>query len=53
MDALADKLAARMNNGGRAVAAGVPDVYVYVGNEEFDAYIATAQDRRSIRTNGR
>lgn len=36
-----------------ATSAGVGDIYVYIGNEQIDAYIYKSQDRRSIRSNGR
>ncbi len=40
--------------GGAAPAgAGTGDIYVYIGNEQVDAYIYRAQDRRNIRSNGR
>lgn len=29
------------------------DVYVYIGNEQIDAYIYRSQDKRNIRSNGR
>ena len=36
-----------------AATGGGGDVYVYIGNEQIDAYIHRAQDRRNIRSNGR
>ena len=34
-------------------AAPTGDIYVYIGNEQVDAYIHRSQDRRNIRSNGR
>ena len=39
--------------GAAAAGAGTGDIYVYIGNEQIDAYIYKAQDRRNIRSNGR
>ena len=36
-----------------AGGAGVGDIYVYIGNEQVDAYIHRSQDRRNTRSNGR
>lgn len=47
MDTLAAKIAASIGG------AGGGDIYVYVGNEQVDAYIYRSQDRRNIRSNGR
>ena len=54
-----DMLAARIVSSLQSVqvaAAGAGtggDVYVYIGNEQIDAYIYRAQDRRNTRSNGR
>ena len=48
MDSLAAKIAASIPGG---QAGG--DVYVYIGNDQIDAYIHRSQDRRNIRSNGR
>ena len=47
MDTLAAKIAASIPGG----QAG--DIYVYVGNEQVDAYVYRSQDRRNIKSNGR
>jgi hypothetical protein len=36
-----------------AGAGGAGDIYVYIGNEQVDAYVYRSQDRRNIRSNGR
>lgn len=46
-----DTLASRIASSIKAVGSG--DVYVYIGNEQVDAYIYRSQDRRTIRSNGR
>jgi hypothetical protein len=51
IDVLAAKLATAMQGVQLAGAGG--DIYVYVGNEQVDAYIHRSQDRRNIRSNGR
>jgi len=51
IDILAGKLASAMQGVQLAGAGG--DIYVYVGNEQVDAYIHRSQDRRNIRSNGR
>jgi hypothetical protein len=48
MDTLAAKIAASIPGG---TAGGA--IYVYVGNEQLDAYIYRSQDRRNIKSNGR
>jgi hypothetical protein len=48
MDTLASKIAALISG---SQAGG--DVYVYVGNEQLDAYIHRSQDRRNTKSNGR
>jgi len=54
MDVLADRLAAALQKAQLAGAgAGGGDIYVYIGNEQVDAYIYRSQDRRNIRSNGR
>lgn len=47
MDTLAAKIATSIPGG----AGG--DIYVYVGNEQVDAYVYRSQDRRNIKSNGR
>ena len=47
MDTLAAKIAASIGG------AGGGDIYVYVGNEQVDAYVYRSQDRRNIKSNGR
>ncbi len=32
---------------------GGGDIYVYIGNEQVDAYVQKSQDRKNIRSNGR
>jgi len=51
IDILAGKLASAMQGAQLAGAGG--DIYVYIGNEQVDAYIYRSQDRRNIRSNGR
>jgi len=51
IDILASKLASAMQGVQLAGAGG--DIYVYIGNEQVDAYIYRSQDRRNIRSNGR
>jgi hypothetical protein len=54
MDVLAGRLAAALQKTQLAGAgAGGGDIYVYIGNEQVDAYIYRSQDRRNIRSNGR
>lgn len=56
IDVLATKLVAAMQSAPPAAAgAGGAggDIYVYIGNEQIDAYIYRAQDRRNTRSNGR
>jgi TP901 family phage tail tape measure protein len=56
IDVLATKLVAAMQNAQPAAAGaggGGGDIYVYIGNEQIDAYIYRAQDRRNTRSNGR
>ncbi len=48
MDTLAAKIAAAIPGG---QAGG--DIYVYVGNEQVDAYVYRSQDRRNVKSNGR
>lgn len=48
MDTLAAKIAASIPGG---QAGG--DIYVYVGNEQVDAYVYRSQDRRNVKSNGR
>ncbi len=51
IDVLADKLAARTAG---AQAAGVPgDVYVYIGNDELEAYVVRATRSQQRKSNGR
>jgi hypothetical protein len=54
-DDLADRLAAALQKTqlAGAGAGGAGDIYVYIGNEQVDAYIHRSQDRRNIRSNGR
>jgi hypothetical protein len=54
-DDLANRLAAALQKTqlAGAGAGGGGDVYVYIGNEQVDAYIYRSQDRRNIRSNGR
>jgi hypothetical protein len=52
-DDLADRLAAALQKTQLAGAGGGGDIYVYIGNEQIDAYIYRSQDRRNIRSNGR
>ena len=49
MDTLAAKIATSIPGG----AGGGSDVYVYIGNEQVDAYIQRSQDRRNVKSNGR
>lgn len=51
IDELARKLATALQ--GVQVAGAGGDIYVYIGNEQIDAYIYRSQDRRNIRSNGR
>ena len=51
IDELARKLATALQ--GVQVAGAGGDIYVYIGNEQVDAYIYRSQERRSIRSNGR
>lgn len=56
IDVLATKLVAAMQSAPPAAAGaggGGGDIYVYIGNEQIDAYIYRAQDRRNTRSNGR
>lgn len=39
--------------GAAAAGGGGGDIYVYIGNEQVDAYIHRSQDRRNTRSNGR
>ena len=48
MDTLAAKIAASIPGG-----SGGSDIYVYIGNEQVDAYVQRSQDRRNIKSNGR
>jgi len=56
-DDLADRLAAALQKtqlaGVGAGAGGGGDIYVYIGNEQVDAYVHRSQDRRNTRSNGR
>ncbi|HZK23942.1 MAG TPA: hypothetical protein VFC74_00970, partial [Oscillospiraceae bacterium] len=53
-DTVADRLASAMQGVQLAGAgAGGGDIYVYIGNEQVDAYVYRSQDRRNIRSNGR
>lgn len=53
-DIVADRLAAALQKTQLAGAgAGGGDIYVYIGNEQVDAYIYRAQERRNVRSNGR
>ena len=53
-DIVANKLASALQ-GAPLAGAGVGggDIYVYIGNEQVDAYVYRAQDRRNVRSNGR
>jgi hypothetical protein len=53
-DIVANKLASALQ-GAPLAGAGVGggDIYVYIGNEQVDAYVYRAQDRRNTRSNGR
>lgn len=48
MDTLAAKIAAAIPGGPTG-----GDIYVYVGNEQVDAYVYRSQDRRNVKSNGR
>lgn len=48
---IAEALSQHTQKMGLAGAGG--DVYVYIGNEQLDAYIQRSQERRNIRSNGR
>ncbi len=50
-DIVADKL--RESLQGMQLAGGAGDVYVYIGNEQVDAYIRRSGDRHNVRSNGR
>jgi len=53
-DIMADRLVSALQRTQVAGAsAGGGDIYVYIGNEQIDAYIYRSQDRRNIRSNGR
>ena len=52
IDELARKIAASVQSV-QPAGAGIGDIYVYIGNEQIDAYIYRSQDRRNIRSNGR
>jgi hypothetical protein len=54
-DIVADRLAAALQKTqlAGAGAGGAGDIYVYIGNEQVDAYIYRSQDRRNVRSNGR
>ena len=53
-DIVADRLAAALQKTQLAGAgAGGGDIYVYIGNEQVDAYIYRSQERRNVRSNGR
>jgi hypothetical protein len=53
LDALADKIVAAFRRAQPAAAGAGGDIYVYIGNEQVDAYIHRSQDRRNTRGNGR
>ena len=53
IDGLISKIASAFGQAQPAMAGGGGDVYVYIGNEQLDAYIHRSQDRRNIRSNGR
>lgn len=48
MDTLAGKIATSIPGGSSG-----SDIYVYIGNEQVDAYIQRSQDRRNVKSNGR
>ncbi|MBW2672575.1 MAG: hypothetical protein JRD89_04050 [Deltaproteobacteria bacterium] len=50
MDKLAERIAAAFRT---TQLAGTGDIYVYIGNEQVEAYIYRAQERRNLRSNGR
>jgi len=50
MDKLAERIAAALRT---TQLAGAGDIYVYIGNEQVEAYIYRAQERRNLRSNGR
>lgn len=54
-DIVADRLAAALQKTqlAGAGAGGAGDIYVYIGNEQVDAYVYRSQDRRNTRSNGR
>jgi len=52
-DIMADRLVSALQRTQVAGAGVGGDVYVYIGNEQVDAYIYRSQDRRNIRSNGR
>lgn len=52
IDELARKIASSIQSV-QPAGAGIGDIYVYIGNEQIDAYIYRSQDRRNIRSNGR
>jgi phage-related protein len=52
-DIMADRLVSALQRTQGAGAGVGGDVYVYIGNEQVDAYIYRSQDRRNIRSNGR
>ena len=52
-DIMAGRLVSALQRTQGAGAGVGGDVYVYIGNEQVDAYIYRSQDRRNIRSNGR
>ncbi len=50
MDRLAERITAALRT---TQLAGAGDIYVYIGNEQVEAYIYRAQERRTVRANGR
>jgi len=53
MDRLAERIAAALRTAQPAMAGAGGDIYVYIGNEQVDAYIYRSQERRNIKSNGR
>jgi len=54
LDKLAKKIASAIRDAQpAATAAGAGDVYVYIGNDQVDAYIYRSQDRRNVKSNWR
>lgn len=53
LDGLAEKIVAAFKQAQPAMAGAGGDIYVYIGNEQVDAYISRSNDRRNTKSNGR